>query len=118
MQILQNKNEIILLTILCVIDIITGVINACKEKQLSSKIFKKGIIGKLYEFVIILIASIIDYLLDYDCMTAITIIFYISYEIMSILENTSQFVPYPQSLKDLLEKYEKGGQKEDGDDGK
>ena len=114
MQVIQNKPELIILSILCVIDIITGVINAAHKKELSSKVFKKGIIGKLYEFVVIIIAMVIDYLLEYDCMTNVTIIFYISYEIMSILENTSSLVPYPQSLKDLLEKYSKSKEVDDG----
>ncbi len=110
----SNKNELMVLATLCVLDIITGVINACGNKELSSKIFKKGIIGKLFEFVVVIIANVIDYILQYDCMTNITIVFYIMYEVMSILENTSAYVPYPDSLKDILKKYSKKGDEEDG----
>ena len=110
---INNKNELLILASLCVLDIITGVINAIIEKNVSSKVLKKGIIGKLYEFIVIIIAMAIDYILEYDCMTGITIIFYISYEIMSILENTCKLVPYPESIKKLLEKYKEEKENKD-----
>lgn len=110
---IKNKSELIILSILCVLDIVTGVINAAFNKKLNSKTFKKGILGKLYEFIIIILAFIVDYILAYDCMGRITIVFYIVYEIMSIIENTNKYVPYPESLKKILDNYKKEKENKD-----
>ena len=88
---------------LAVIDVASGVINAWIEGNISSKKMKIGLLGKLYEVIIVVISAILDYILDMNVITKGTIIFYSIQEILSILENTARYISYPKFIKDALE---------------
>lgn len=89
------------------IDYITGVLVAIQNKKISSEIGFKGICKKVMIFLLIAIGSIID---NYIMTTGSTlrtmlIMFYLSNEGISILENAGQLgLPYPQKLKNVIQK--------------
>ncbi|MGC4375938.1 phage holin family protein [Fictibacillus sp. Mic-4] len=93
-----------LLTIAMVIDIITGVIRAWKEKRLRSRNALFGYARKIGIFGIIIAANIIDTILGLNGAVAYaTVIFYTANEILSILENCAQIgLKVPNVLIDKL----------------
>lgn len=90
------------------IDYISGIIKAIYLKNLSSKIGVKGIIKKIMILMVITAAHQIDLLLELEMikinMRFVTICFYCSNEVISLLENVSRMgIPVPQQLVEILE---------------
>jgi toxin secretion/phage lysis holin len=102
-----------------VIDYITGVMVAILEKKLSSEIGAKGIIKKVLIFLLVGIANIIDIKLigSGSGIRTATIIFYLSNEGISILENSSRIgLPIPDKLKEILVQLHGKGDKSNEED--
>ena len=92
------------LVIFVVIDIITGLIKGWFNKNLSSEKMAKGMIKKAFEFLIIAMAYQLDKVVDIGLVLKdITVMFYLVEEGMSIVENTGEFIEYPEALKKALE---------------
>lgn len=92
------------------IDYVTGVLLAFHEKKVSSKIGFRGISQKIMIFVIVSLGNIIDHYIigSGSSLRTMIIIFYISNEGISILENaTSMGLKVPQKFKDVLQQIEK-----------
>ena len=88
---------------LVVLDYITGLMVAVFEKKLSSAIGSKGIAKKVFVFLLVYIAVLVDKATGSDLIRTLTIMFYIANEGISILENAGKLgVPYPKPLKDIL----------------
>jgi toxin secretion/phage lysis holin len=89
------------------IDYITGILVAFQNKKISSEVGFKGISKKIMMFVLVAVGNIID---QYVIKTGSTlrmmmIMFYLSNEGISIIENAGSIgVPFPQKLKDAIEK--------------
>lgn len=111
------KQLIFLTTILIVIDVITGIINAILNKELNSTEMKRGIVGKVYELLIICITILIDKILPIKQihLPFIICIFYIAQEGLSIIENTGKYISYPQIIKDLFIKLQDLSMNKKGD---
>lgn len=95
---------------LIITDYVTGVIVAVVQKKLSSSIGARGIAKKIFMFAIVIVANLIDvYVIKNGCvMKNITILFYISNECISIIENGSKLgVPFPKKLIAVLEQLKK-----------
>jgi len=94
----------ILLTVV-VLDYITGIISAWINGKLSSDHGGKGIIKKVFLFAIVSVAHMIDLLLGIEpFIRDATIFFYITNELISILENTGRAgIPLPKKLKKAIE---------------
>lgn len=93
------------LSIIVIIDYITGIMVAISEKKLSSEIGFKGIARKVLIFLLVGVANIIDnkLLANGSVVRTAVIFFYISNEGISILENTAKIgLPIPIKLKDVL----------------
>lgn len=77
------------LAVLIAIDYITGIIKAYKQNNLTSKIGTDGILKKCAIFLVIIVANIVDntMLATGEAFRLIVIMFYISNESLSILEN-------------------------------
>ena len=92
-----------LLTFVC-LDYITGVLCACRERQLSSEIGFMGICRKVLLFVLVGVAHTLDATMlgSGSALRTATILFYLSNEGLSILENAAEFINIPQQLKDVL----------------
>ncbi len=101
------------LVICMVVDYVTGVANAIKEKRLSSQIGFVGILRKLTIFGVIIVAAQIDLALGLDaiCRTA-AVAFYTANEAISVTENATAIgLPLPKRLADALGQLKDGGQK-------
>ncbi len=93
------------------IDYITGVLLAIRERRVSSKIGFKGISKKIMIFVLVAVGNIIDqYILNSgSSLKTMIIMFYISNEGISILENSDSLgVPLPPKLKNVLKQLNSG----------
>lgn len=101
------------LVICMAVDYITGVINAIKEKTLSSKVGWVGILRKLTIFGVVIVAAQIDIAMGLNavCRTA-AIAFYTANEAISMLENASAIgLGLPPKLVDVLGQLKAGGEK-------
>ncbi len=87
-------------------DYVTGVLLAIFDKKVSSNIGFKGICKKILIFALIALGNIIDqYIIGSgSTLRTMLIMFYLSNEGISILENTAKIgVPFPQKLKNVLQ---------------
>lgn len=103
---LSLKQLIFATTVLIIVDVITGIINAVLNKELSSNKMRVGIVGKFYEMIIITLTILIDSILPIKelHLPIVVCIFYIAQEGLSIIENTGKYISYPQIVKDLFVK--------------
>jgi len=104
---------IVLLTFM-VLDYITGVIKAYVNKEVSSDIGLKGIARKSLILIVIIVAVLLDRLLNAGTWLFRTLIcyFYIANEGISLLENCAQLgLPIPDRLRDALVQLQAGNKK-------
>jgi toxin secretion/phage lysis holin len=93
------------LVVMTILDYFTGVLSAGYHGKLSSQVGYRGIIKKVSIFVVVAVACVVSNAIDSDIVRSATLIFYISNEGISILENVGNCgVEYPDALKRLLEK--------------
>lgn len=96
---------IIALVACVVIDYITGVANAWCKHELSSAVGARGLLKKIFIFVLVALATIIDRVIPAtnQAIRAAVMIFYIANEGLSILENAGELgLPLPTVLKKAL----------------
>lgn len=87
------------------IDYITGVAAAAIEGKLSSSVGLKGIAKKVFIFVIVAVAHLVDQALGNNnmFMTAV-VFFYLANELLSILENAGRVgLPVPEIIQKAVE---------------
>ena len=97
----ENRTILYALISLVVLDYTTGLCVAIRQRKLSSSIGSKGIVGKVMVFIMVSLSHIVDkYLLPSGAaLESITILFYSTNEIISILENASKIgIPFPEKL--------------------
>lgn len=99
------------------VDYITGVTAAAIKHELSSDVGAKGIAKKVFEFLLVGIANVLDrqILKQGAALRTLVIFFYVANEGLSILENCTRIgLPVPKALKKLLKQLkDKGNGKED-----
>ena len=94
----------ITLAIIMLLDYITGVISAIYKKKVNSKIGFKGILKKSLYFVVIILATLLDNLLNQEVIRYVVIYFFVANDGISILENIAKCnVKLPKKLLDTLE---------------
>lgn len=110
---------LVALFVVIVLDYITGLIKAGITKTLSSEIGFKGLLKKMLILLIIALAHLVD-----NCVGSgetwrnIAIVFYISNEGLSILENCVVCgLPVPDKLKEILINMEHTTDERSGKDG-
>lgn len=88
-----------------VTDYITGVIASGVEGKLSSSIGIKGIARKVFIFVMVAVAHLVDMSLgDGHIFRDATTFFYLANEVLSILENAGRVgLPVPEILQQAIE---------------
>lgn len=97
------------------LDYITGVLRAYVNKEVSSSVGLKGIARKAVIFVVLIVAVLLDRLLNTGNWVFRTLIcyFYIANESISLLENCSALgLPIPEQLKEALAQLKEGEKKE------
>ncbi|WP_144559897.1 phage holin family protein [Shouchella miscanthi] len=101
---LGNEANLYFLCILMLIDIVTGVVKAFRMNTIWSRKGWYGYARKMGVFMVIILAIIIDLILNLNGVLATaTIYFYLANEGLSIIENLNQIgVPFPKFLKDRL----------------
>lgn len=95
------------LLIVISIDYITGILKAIYQKNLNSSVGIKGILKKIGYILIVILATVIDRIINESSMAIRTLVIYfiISNEGISILENWGAIgLPLPQKLRQVLEK--------------
>ena len=98
-----------------VIDYITGILRAGKEREISSRVAFDGIKRKITMFLLVGLANIVDFhLLDSKQAFRVAIIlFYIGNEGISIIENADRLgVPIPKFLRGRFLEFSKKNQQE------
>lgn len=106
---------LIVLIVFMVLDYATGLLRACINKELSSDVGLKGIARKAVIFVVLIVAVLLDRLLNTGTWVFRTLIcyFYIANEGISLLENCAGLgLPIPKRLEDALIQL-KDGEKKD-----
>jgi toxin secretion/phage lysis holin len=107
---------LIVLTIFMALDYLTGVIAAIYNKTLSSDIGFKGLLKKFTVLIVLIVAVLLDRLLNNDTWVFRTLVayFYIANEAISLLENSARMgLPVPQKLLDILAQLKKKGEGEE-----
>lgn len=94
-----------LLMLAMLVDIVTGITVAWKEKRLRSRTGLYGYARKIGVFGLIIVANIIDVILDLNGMVAhATVLFYILNEVVSITENAGKLgMKVPKMILDKLQ---------------
>ena len=107
---------IIALAIFMALDYLTGVSGAIINKKLSSEIGLSGIAKKSLIVIILIMAVVLDRLInqEYHIFRTLVCYFYIANEGISILENIALLgVPFPNKLLSVLKQLKKDSEKED-----
>ena len=94
------------LIVFVVIDYVTGFICAWAEKKLSSEVGAKGIAKKVFIFMLVAVANIIDTQILHNgaAIRTAVIFFYLANEGVSICENAGRLgLPIPKKLRAVLE---------------
>ncbi|BAL42320.1 putative holin [Staphylococcus phage S13'] len=106
------------LFVLMIVDIVTGFAKAIKNNNLWSKKSMKGFAKKLLIFCIIILANIIDQILQLKGgLIMITIFYYIANEGLSIVENCAEMdVLVPEQIKDKLRVIKNDSEKSDNNE--
>jgi toxin secretion/phage lysis holin len=94
-----------ILTLIIVLDFITGIIAAGVEGKLSSRLGFKGIAQKIIIFALVSVAHMIDLIFgEQHLVRDATIFFYMVNEMVSILENAGRVgLPVPAFLVKAIE---------------
>lgn len=102
------------LLLLMVLDYITGLICAGKDKSLSSSAGFRGLAKKIIILIIVGVGVSVDNISGANgIIRSLVIFFYASMEGISILENAARAgVPVPDKLKDMLIQLKEGNKKE------
>ncbi|MCB2310635.1 phage holin family protein [Clostridium tagluense] len=98
-----------------VLDYATGLIKAYVNKVVSSNVGLKGIARKSLILIVLIVAVLLDRLLNNGTWVfrTLTCYFYIINEGISLLENCAQLgLPIPAKLKDALIQLQEGNKKE------
>lgn len=106
---------LIVLVSFIAIDYATGVLRAYVNKEVSSSIGLKGIARKAVIFIVLIVAVLLDRLLNTGNWVFRTLVcyFYIANEGISLLENCAGLgLPIPNKLKDALAQLKEGEKKE------
>ncbi|MEH7341900.1 phage holin family protein [Priestia megaterium] len=92
------------LAVLMLLDIITGVMKAIKNKRLRSRNALYGYARKIGVYVAIIVANIIDQIFGFNgAVATATVLFYLGNELLSIVENLAQLgVKVPAVITDKL----------------
>lgn len=104
------------LVFLMVVDYVTGVLGAIKNKQVSSEVMFWGGIRKIAILAVVAVAVSLDSLLGYSdpVIRTLTIYFYVAREGLSVTENLGIFgVPLPPGVTKVLSQLQEKSETKD-----
>lgn len=92
-----------ILIAMVVTDYCSGIAAGMKNRELSSRTGFNGLIKKAFIFSVVYMANLIDTATGADTFRNVVVMFYISNEGISVLENLGKIgVKYPEKIKDFL----------------
>lgn len=106
---------IVVLILFMALDYATGLLRAWINKEVSSDVGLRGIARKAVIFVVLIVAVMLDRLLNTGTWVFRTLVcyFYIANEGISLLENCAGLgLPIPEKIKDALAQLKDGEKKE------
>ena len=105
------------LTVFIIVDVVTGLLKAIVEKNLSSKVMWTGILKQVCTYLRVGLAHISSIYTGIEGLRLLTVSFYIADEALSILENVGKIgVPIPKKLKDDLDQLRQDNDSDCSDD--
>ncbi len=102
--------DMILKALICFVcvDYLTGTVRAIKERKLNSRTGFMGLLKKALIFTVVLLAHVLDEVTGVGALRSMAVMFYISNEGISIIENLSKLgVPFPPKINEVLEQLDK-----------
>ena len=93
---------LLVMSIAVFLDIITGVIKAIINHDLKSCKFKEGLLKKILDYVLVVIALCLDYILNVDYISVACFYAMIAMEFYSCIENLRVYIPIPEVLEKAL----------------
>ena len=106
---------LVVLIVFMLLDYGTGVLRGYINKELSSDVGLKGIARKAVIFIVLIVAVMLDRLLNTGnwVFRSLVCYFYIANEGISLLENCASLgLPIPEKLKDALAQLKEGNKKD------
>lgn len=98
-----NQTAIIILGVMITLDILSGIVKAVIAKDLKSSIMREGLLKKVLELIVVVVAFACDLLLGVKYIGNIVTVAFIGMEGLSVLENAGEYIPLPDGLKSILE---------------
>lgn len=101
----NDVNLLSTLLLLQFFDVVTGYINAIKNKDVKSNSFVNGIFKKILCITAVMVSAIIDkYMLFNDKILTLSYTYFIFYEILSIIENYDKLnIKFFDKIKGIIE---------------
>lgn len=111
-----NSSGVAIMSIAILLDIITGIIKAIMEHDLQSSKFKQGLLKKVYDYILVVIAFCLDFMLKVNYVSQTSLYCLIAMEFYSCIENLREYVPIPNALEKALNVLQDKGTKEEGEE--
>ena len=103
LQIIKADQKFLLvLSIAVFLDILTGVIKAIINHDLKSCKFKEGLLKKILDYALVVIALCLDYILQVDYISVACFYAMIAMEFYSCIENLRVYIPIPEVIEKAL----------------
>lgn len=108
-----NRKGLFVISLAIVLDIVSGVVKASLNGDLKSANFRTGLMKKVLDYVLIVTAFCLDYLMGVQYIGCATLYSLCAMEFYSVLENVKEYLPLPEALSKALEVLQsKGSEKE------
>lgn len=111
-----NSSGVAIMSIAILLDIVTGIIKAIMEHDLQSSKFKQGLLKKVYDYILVVIAFCLDFMLKVNYVSQTSLYCLIAMEFYSCIENLREYVPIPNALEKALNVLQDKGTKEEGEE--
>ncbi|WP_438856738.1 phage holin family protein [Enterococcus sp. AZ007] len=100
---------------LVIVDYLTGLAKAWKLKEISSRIGFYGLVKKVLIFVVVAVAVEVEHVVgDAIPLREVVIMFYLANEGISFLENISEFINFPEQIKEAFLQIRNGNSQDNG----
>ena len=97
-----DQKFLLVLSIAVFLDSITGVIKAIINHDLKSCKFKEGLLKKILDYVLVVIALCLDYILKVNYISVTCFYAMIAMEFYSCIENLRVYIPIPEVIENAL----------------
>ena len=101
----QTKSLSIIVVVILILEMLSGVLSAIKNKELSSTKFRKGLLSKSDYFIQIALVFLVSIMISMPYLLYADLLWISCSEGVSVLENLSRMgVPIPDFVKNVLGK--------------